>query len=134
MAVVQTTGAAPTPARISHALNAVLATLLAAVGIAAATYRVAVGEPSPGNPYLVLTIGCTVLLALTATAEIGFHTRHRWARAATCLAWVGAWPMLFIGFTLMIVDGAAATLAFATCIGACLTGVSALGDEALPRG
>lgn len=133
MAVVKTTGLAPSSARVSHALNAVLATVLASLCVAASVYRLAVGEPSPGNPYLVLAIGCAVLLAFTALAEVGFHTRYRWARAATCLAWMGAWPMLFIGFTLMIVDGAAATLAFATCIGAVLTGVAAVGGESLSR-
>lgn len=133
MAVAQTTGAAPSSARVSHALNAVLATVLATIGIAAAVYRVAVDESSPGNPYAVLAIGCGVLLAFTVAAEVGYHTRYRWARAATCVAWMGAWPMLFIGFTLMIVDGAAAMLAFATCIGASLTGVAAVGEESLQR-
>jgi len=134
MAVAHTSGVAPSSARVSHALNAVLAAILTTIAIAAAAYRIAVGEPSPGNPYLVLVICCTVLLAFTATAEVGYHTRYRWARAATCVAWMGAWPMVFIGFTLMIVDGAAATLAFATCIGASITGFAAVGDDSLPRG
>lgn len=134
MTVVQTSGLAPSSARVSHALNAVLATILAAITIAAAAYRISIGASSPGNPYVVLIVGCTVLLAFTAMAEVGFHTRYRWARAATCIAWMGAWPMVFIGFTLMVVDGAAATLAFATCIGAALTGMAAVRDEALPRG
>ncbi|MDN5852812.1 MAG: hypothetical protein L0K86_08200 [Actinomycetia bacterium] len=134
MAVAHTSGVAPSSARVSHALNAILATILIALGIAAAAYRIAVGEPSPGNPYLVLIIGCTVLIGFTALAEIGYHTEYRWARAATCIAWMGAWPMVFIGFTLMIVDGAAATLAFATCIGAALTGLAAVGEDSLPRG
>lgn len=133
MTVVQTTGVAPSSARVSHALNAVLAMVLAALCLTATAYRLTTGETSPGSPYVVLAIGCGVLLAFTALAEIGFHTRYRWARAATCIAWMGAWPMLFIGFTLMIVDGAAAMLAFATCIGACLTGVAAVGGESLSR-
>lgn len=133
MAVAQTTSTAPSSARVSHALNAILATVLSVLGIAATTYRITVGEPSPGNPYLVLAIGSAVLLGCTALAEIGFHTRYRWARVATCVAWLGAWPMLFVAFTLMVVDGAAAMLAFATCIGASLTGVAAVRDEALSR-
>lgn len=134
MAVVQTTGAAPSSARVSHALNAILAVLLAVIGIAATAYRIATDEASSGNPYLVLAVGCAVLLTFTVTAEIGFHTRLRWARAATCVAWLGSWPMLFIAFTLMVVDGAAAMLAFATCIGASLTGIASVGDDSLPRG
>ena len=134
MAVLQTTGAAPSAARVSHALNGILAVLLTAVGLAAAVYRVVLAQPSSGQPYAVIATSCTVLLVFTAIAEVGFHTAYRWARAATCLAWIGAWPVLFIGFTLMVVDGAAAMIAFAACIGACSLGVTAVGEEALPRG
>lgn len=134
MAVLQTTGAAPSAARVSHALNGILAVVLAAVGLSAAGYRLALSEASSGHPYAVIATACAVLLVFTAIAEVGFHTTHRLARAATCVAWIGAWPVLFIGFTLMVVDGAAATIAFATCIGACSLGVTAVGEEALPRG
>lgn len=134
MAVLQTTGAAPSAARVSHALNGILAVALAVVGLTAAGYRLSLTEPSSGQPYAVIATACAVLLVFTAVAEVGFHTAHRWARAATCVAWIGAWPVLFVAFTLMIVDGAAATIAFATCIGACSLGVTAVGEEALPRG
>ncbi|UYM04886.1 hypothetical protein [Solicola gregarius] len=134
MAVLQTTGSAPSAARVSHALNGILAVVLAVMGLAAAGYRLSLAEPSSGQPYAVIATACGVLLLFTAVAEVGFHTAHRWARAATCVAWLGAWPVFFIGFTLMIVDGAAATMAFATCIGACSLGVTAVGEDALPRG
>ncbi|MGH3357358.1 MAG: hypothetical protein ACRDO7_01055 [Nocardioidaceae bacterium] len=128
MTAVQTP-AAPSATRVSHALNAMLATGLAAIGIAAVGYRVAIGEASPGNPYVIIAGGCAVLLACTALAEFGFHTAHRWARAATCVAWLGAWPVLFVALTLMVVDGAAATMAFASCIGACSVGMTAVGER-----
>lgn len=129
MAVLQTPPAPPSATRVSHALNAMLATALAVVGVAAATSRVAVDEAAAGQPYLVLTGGCLGLLACTALAEFGFHTTYRWARAATCVAWLGAWPVLFVALTLMVVDGAAATMAFAFCLGACSVGLAAVGER-----
>lgn len=128
MAVLQTPAEAPSATRVSHALNAMLAVVLGVLAVAAVTYRIAVGMPSPGNPYLVLALGCGTLLACTAVAEVGFHTTHRWARAGTCIAWLGAWPVLFVALTLMVVDGAAATLAFIMCIGACSVGIDAIGE------
>ena len=129
MTVLQTPPSPPSAARVSHALNAMLATALAVVGVAAATSRVALDEAAAGQPYLVLAGGCTALLACTGLAEFGFHTAHRWARAATCVAWLGAWPVLFVALTLMVVDGAAATMAFASCLGACAVGLAAVGER-----
>lgn len=129
MTVLQTPPAAPSATRVSHALNAMLASALAVVGIAAGTSRVAIDEVASGEPYLVLAGGCAALLACTGLAEFGFHTAHRWARAATCVAWLGAWPVLFVALTLMVVDGAAATMAFASCLGACAVGLAAVGER-----
>lgn len=129
MTVAQTPSVAPSATRVSHALNAVLAVLLATVGIAAFGYRIAIDQSASGHPYIIIAIGCTALLACTALAEFGFHTAHRWARAATCVAWLGAWPVLFVALTLMVVDGAAATMAFTFCIGACSVGLTAAGER-----
>lgn len=128
MAVLQTPSVSPSATRVSHALNAILAVALAAIGLTAVGYLLAGGEAASGHPYLVIAGGCASLLACTGLAEFGYHTAHRWARAATCVAWLGAWPVLFVALTLMVVDGAAATMAFASCLGACSVGLAAVGE------
>lgn len=131
MAVLETPNVVARTVRVSRALNSLLALGLAAIGATALTYRFLVATTS-GSVYLVLAFGCLALLVCTLVAEYGFRTAHRWARIATCVAWLGVWPLMFVILTLLVVDGAAATMAFASCIGAALLGISSVAEPAHP--